>query len=580
MLLDPALQLHRLVSKTFIRQLLAYTACLTPAVAVAIRDCRGKLLLAEPAEPFLPQADSPILVDNQQIGSVFVAVCPDSQTALPPAAVLAHHWGQLLSQAAQLQWERRCVTVDSINRYRELALLHQLGEKMRTCLSAEQLAAIILTELNTIIKAAAGSLMLCSQTTGQLLTIDRFGSSETATALTAAVHTLAKLVCTSGKAEIIDAAGKDSRLAPLVSSNEPLLCVPLKIENRVLGVLNFNYRAGNKPFSSEAVKLTEVIAAHAANAFETARLFKETENMAYAVILAASATIDERDDCTANHSARVAQIARAIAGILNKLSPTGTGELPIHLREIEYAALLHDIGKIGVPEAILNKRSRLTADRLLAIKSRFDFITATTGRNLSLEYRLICRLNAAHKLTAEQTQALTLLSCRQYTDLEGNRRPLLWPEEQEALEIPRGNLIPQEVEQIQSHAEKSYRILKKVPFPAELSNIPLIAYQHHERLNGAGYPQGLTGSNILLAAKILSVADVFEALTATDRPYRSAVPPAEALEILRSKAAAGCLDRQAVTALAHILHTDTTWFASLTTTQGRNGNDCEKNSDC
>ena len=571
------LQLHRLLNKEFIQQLFAHTCGLYQSVYFEIRDCQGNLLLAYPNLNIetTPLSQSPIMVENQSVGTLSIKTMLHSQAPpLPATNTLAQFWGMLLSHMAQLQWERRCVAQDSLNRYRELALLHQLGEKMGSCLDSNKLADIILSEVRKFTKASAGSLLLYCLSTGTLKAVASFGSKEISPALTTATYKLAEIVFASGKAEIIDAASNDPRLAAVAVGTEPLLCVPLKIESRVLGVLNLNYKAGNDSFSSEDVKLTEVIAAHAANAFETARLFKELENMAYAIILSASATIDERDDCTASHSTRVADISLAIARTLNKLHANNTcaGNNPqplIKLQEIEYAALLHDIGKIGVPEAILNKRSRLSPDRILAIKARFDFITATTGQNLSSEIALIIQLNEAHAILPSQCQEINALTHRHYTDLEGNSLPFVWPEEQAALCVPRGNLVKQEFEQIQSHAEKSYKILKKIPFPGSLGRIPAIAYQHHERLNGCGYPNGLTDDEILLEAKIVSVADVFEALTATDRPYRSPVSTTEALEILRSEAEAGYLDLQPINALAYILHTDKQWFTSLTSIPGR-----------
>lgn len=564
-------QLHRLLKKDFLQQLFTCTGTLLPDASLEIHDCQGNLFFSypTPTNTAAVLSQNAIIVDNQVIGTIHFKLSSHSrQPQRAPAVDPTKLLGQLLSYIAQLQWERRCVAVDSLNRYRELAFLHRLGEKMASSLDAAKLADIILLEVQKITDAIAGSVMLCSQAAEQGSVIASFGTCHIAAELTTATRKLAEIVFTSGKAEVIDAASSDPRLAAIASHPKPLLCVPLKIDQRVLGVLNL---IGNEDFSSESLKLTEVIAAHAANAFETSRLFNDLENMAYAIILSASATIDERDDCTSDHSTRVADISLAIAETLNQRHLNKAPHKPlIKLKEIEYAALLHDIGKIGVPEAILTKRSRLSPDRLLAVKTRFEFITATTGQDLLAEMTFINVLNEAYVLSAEQRCQIKELTRRRYTDLAGNSLPFIWPEEEEALCVARGNLIDQEFEQIQSHAEKSYRILNKIPFPAELGRIPHIAYQHHERLNGCGYPNRLTDSEILLEAKIVSVADVFEALTATDRPYRSPVSTAEALKILRDEAAAGYLDSQAVDALADILHSDTQWFPSLTNIGGKN----------
>lgn len=565
-------QFHRLLDKAFLKQLSASACAVFPDIWFEIYDANGNLFFTHAKTDNCPAewSEAPITIDNQAAGRLRVGLaCHNHRLSSQELAAAAQCLGLLLSRLAQAQWERRCIAQDSLNRYRELALLHQLGEKMGSCLDPDALADIILAEVRKITRASAGALLLGCPEAGGLSAAASFGSENISAELKTAALRLAEIVFAGGRSELIDAACSDPRLAAIVTCDcAPLLCVPLKIENRMLGVLSLIAKPDDTCFSSEDMKLTEVIAAHAANAFETARLFKELENMAYAIILAASATIDERDACTAGHSTRVADISLAIAARLNQASLGGRKLPAIKLQELEYAALLHDIGKIGVPEAILTKRSRLSADRMLAIKARFDFITVTTGQKLTQEYALLEETNQAHTISPEACRQVKALTERTYTNLEGAVQPFLLPEEEEALCVPRGNLIQQEFRQIQTHAEKSYRILRQIPFPAHLRRIPHIAYQHHERLNGTGYPNGLTTEEILLESKILSVADVFEALTATDRPYRSPVSVEKALEILRSEATGGYLDKEVVDTLAALLRTDTKWFTSLDSRKG------------
>lgn len=556
-------KLNRLLDKQFLRQLLDHTHWIPSPVSIEIYDSNDTLFFTYgEATACGPVCQSPIVIDNQTIGIIRIQ-------SIQPSNSPAKFWGLLLSSLAQAQWERRCITQDSLTRYRELALLYQLGDKLDSCLDPAELAEIVLSEVHRFIRAQAGSLLLVCPYTEKLSVVASYDSGETGCQLTPAASRLAHLVFATGKPEVIDDARLDPRLAAASRGWEPLLCVPLKIDNRILGVLNLGCKAGEFCFSAADMKLTEVIAAQAAKAFETARLFKEMENMAYAIILAAGATIDERDACTAGHSTRVAAISLAIATKLNQMreaSPAIKKELPfIKLQEIKYAALLHDIGKIGVPEAILTKRTRLSQDRMLTIRTRFDFITATTGQRLDEEFSLITALNEVHNLSPADSQSVRNLACRKYTDLSGDLQPFLLPEEAEALCVPRGNLIEQEFRQIQSHAEKSYKILKQIPFPAHLHRIPYIAYQHHERLNGSGYPNGLLAEEILLEAKIISVADVFEALTASDRPYRTPVGTEKALEILFAEAQASHLDRLVVDTLATLVTSNPQWWNTLIT---------------
>lgn len=554
-------KLNRLLDKHFLRQLLDHTHWIPSPASIEIYDSNNDLFFTYgETTAYGPVCQSPIVINDHTIGIIRIS-------NMQPSDSPARFWGLLLSNLAQAQWERRCITQDSLTRYRELALLYQLGDKLDSCLDPAELAEIVLAEVHRFIRAQTGSLLLVCPYTEKLLVVASYGADETGGQLTPAASRLAHLVFATGKPEVIDDARLDPRLAVTARGWEPLLCVPLKIDNRILGALNLGHKAGELCFSAADMKLAEVIAAQAAKAFETARLFKEMENMAYAIILAAGATIDERDTCTAGHSARVAAISLAIATRLNQVreaSPAIKKKLPfIKLQEIKYAALLHDIGKIGVPEAVLTKRMRLSQDRMLAIKTRFDFITATAGQSLAEEFSLIAALNEAHSVSPADSQSIRNLACRKYTDLTGDLQPFLLPEEEEALCVPRGNLIEQEFRQIQSHAEKSYKILKKIPFPPHLHRIPQIAYQHHERLNGSGYPNGLLTEEILLEAKIISVADVFEALTASDRPYRTPVSTEKALEILFAEAQAGHLDRLVVDTLAMLVTNNQQWWNTL-----------------
>lgn len=553
--------LNRLLDKTLLQRLLDYFCSFLQNVSLEIYDSNDNLFFSyEVTTACESSSQSPIQVDNQTVGIIHVKSTRSQEN-------LARFWGLLLSSLAQRQWERRCITQDSLTRYRELALLYHLGEMLGSCLDPTKLAEIVLSEVRQFIRAQSGSLLLAYPPTNQLSVVASYGAEETGGTLTPAASQLIDLVFTTGKSEVIDDACLDPRLMTAAHGQESLLCVPLKSDNRILGVLNLSHKTGDGYFSSGDMKLSEVIAAQAASAFETSRLFKEIENMAYAIILVAGATIDERDTCTAGHSNRVASISLAIAEKLNQLreiSPAAKQKLSqIKLQEIEYAALLHDIGKIGVPEAILTKRQRLSPDRMMAIKIRFDFITVTTGQTLTEEFSLLAKLNEAHSVSPEVCQAVKKLAHRTYTDLQGVIQHFLLPEEEEALCVPRGNLIKQEFNQIQTHAEKSYKILKQIPFPAHLHRIPYIAYQHHERLNGSGYPNGLTTEEILLESKIISVADVFEALTASDRPYRAPLCTEKALEILHAEAETGHLDRLVVDTLATLLKEDKEWWNTL-----------------
>jgi HD-GYP domain-containing protein (c-di-GMP phosphodiesterase class II) len=130
--------------------------------------------------------------------------------------------------------------------------------------------------------------------------------------------------------------------------------------------------------------------------------------------------------------------------------------------------------------------------------------------------------------------------------VDGQVKPLITPEELEQLMVPRGNLTQAEREAIQSHVTHTYEFLKRIPWTKQLKNLPMIAYGHHEKLDGSGYPQGLKASDIPIQSQIMTVADIYDALTAGDRPYKKGLPTDTALTILKQEAAHNKLNPELV----------------------------------
>jgi hypothetical protein len=144
------------------------------------------------------------------------------------------------------------------------------------------------------------------------------------------------------------------------------------------------------------------------------------------------------------------------------------------------------------------------------------------------------------------TTSLHRLSVLSLKELDGNFRPLLTPEEIEALEVRTGTLTTDEFHQIQAHAQMSFDFLEQIPWTSMLENVPVIARSHHERLDGSGYPMGLAGNEIPLGARLMAIADVYDALTANDRPYKRSMSTSQAIRILQTQADIGKLDAEAL----------------------------------
>jgi len=239
---------------------------------------------------------------------------------------------------------------------------------------------------------------------------------------------------------------------------------------------------------------------------------------------------------------------------------------PEQMKEIRYAALLHDFGKVGVREEVLVKAKKLYPAQISVLQNRFDYVrkdlearTAKKKFKALLESQREAALSEVERLDRDLERRLaeldeafgviqlanepTLLPAGKfdrlfeiarlsYRDPRGAEHPLLTPEEVRFLSIPRGSLDPSEREQIESHVVNSFNFLMQIPWTKEIRNIPTIARAHHEKLNGTGYPYRLKGVDIPVQARMMTICDIFDALSAADRPYKKAVPPERALAIL------------------------------------------------
>jgi HD-GYP domain-containing protein (c-di-GMP phosphodiesterase class II) len=332
--------------------------------------------------------------------------------------------------------------------------------------------------------------------------------------------------------------------------------------------------------------LVESLASQAAVAFENADLIRRIRRLFDEFILAAVSAIEQRDPPTSGHSRRVAELTVALAERVDAISSGPYADFrlsPDQRQELRYAALLHDFGKVAVQERVLGKRKKLYATRLVAVRQRFAYIlksieadylqarlaAASSGRDTpdhlaALEAQYERRRAEAHRLlnaivhaneptvVEEETfRAFMNLPARAFQSHEEEERfpveewaqaPHLSAAETEALSIRKGTLTAAEREEINSHVEHTYRFLQKIPWTGEFRRIPEIAWAHHEKLDGSGYPRGLKAADIPPQSKMMTISDIYDALVAQDRPYKKAVAPERALGYLEDDVKAGLLD--------------------------------------
>jgi hypothetical protein len=248
------------------------------------------------------------------------------------------------------------------------------------------------------------------------------------------------------------------------------------------------------------------------------------------------------------------------------------------MRELYFAALLHDFGKIAVREDVLMKAKKLPPALWERVDARFDLISRTLeveclrkrerlvswdantrpaadrfDAELAEQRDQLTRMRDAVRVANEpdvlpEAPAAELLEIATHTfeGPDGSVMPYLTPDELHYLRLPKGSLDARERAQIQSHVEETHRYLIQIPWTESLINLPDYSYEHHEKLDGSGYPRKLRGEEIPIQARMMTIADIFDALTASDRPYKPAVSPEKALEILRAEASAGRLDAELV----------------------------------
>ncbi|HJW09200.1 MAG TPA: HD domain-containing phosphohydrolase [Holophagaceae bacterium] len=298
----------------------------------------------------------------------------------------------------------------------------------------------------------------------------------------------------------------------------------------------------------------------------------EIERLFEGFVQASVTAIEARDPSTSGHSARVAELTVGLAEAVNGTPNGAYGHVHLgsqQLRELRYASLLHDFGKVGVREQVLVKAKKLSEGRLeqlfqrqhqRSLESLVEELRQAWAKGVPYDPAFIEQLLLGHQQESETLMELlaksnepSVLPKEVAAELDrvaelhfrhwtGVTRPLVDAPDLELLRIPKGSLSAEEREEVQSHVTHTFRFLSKIPWTRELAEVPEIAYAHHERLNGRGYPRGLQSSEIPVQSKMMAIADVFDALAAKDRPYKAAVPVDRALMILEEEARINLLD--------------------------------------
>jgi len=367
-----------------------------------------------------------------------------------------------------------------------------------------------------------------------------------------------------------------------------MLTVPmLSAVGDVIGVVQLinKRRDGSRPigtdgeavaFDHRSEELAGAWVAMAGIALENALLYDEIRGMFDGFVEASVTAIESRDPTTSGHSRRVATMSVELAKNVDAVSDGPLAAVhftPINLQQLEYAGVLHDFGKVGVRERVLVKAKKLYEEDLRNIKLRFAYIKKAleadhAERKLRVAFELgksdlaariaeidaslgrrmdevddalafVGRVNEPTVLDQGGFERLVEIARLVYLAPDGQLRPYLEPEEVAALQVRRGSLTEVERVEIERHVVHTRSFQQEIPWGRRYADVPRIAAAHHEYLNGTGYPNRLPGKDIPVESRIMTIADIFDALTASDRPYKKAVPIDRALSIIESEVKAG-----------------------------------------
>jgi HD-GYP domain-containing protein (c-di-GMP phosphodiesterase class II) len=501
-------------------------------------------------------------------------------------------------------------------RTRELQEVSDVGAALSTVRDHSVLLTMILSKARELSRADAGSLYLLDSVDdlkvlrwklAQSDSIDVEGFEERILPITR--KSLAGYVAMTGETLVIDDAYNlpegteyeinrtfDEQNAYLTKS---LLVFPMTNHaGEVIGVLQLINRKtlgaptrlsaetvpdNVVPFDEPTADIMRALASQAAVAVENNLLYKSIERLFEGFVTAAVTAIEQRDPTTSGHSFRVADLTVELAKVIDQLDRGPHADVRFssdQIREIRYASLLHDFGKVGVREQVLVKEKKLYPLQLDTIRGRFEYLMRTLeseankrkverllkeGREgyeefsaeldaetfrqieqLQKDLTFITQSNEPTVLPEGEFQYLQQLATREYQDIRGERRLLVDPEEARILSIRKGNLDAAERVEIESHVTHTFNFLLKIPWTRDLAAVADIAYAHHEKLHGRGYPRKLAASQIPVQSRMMTVSDIYDALTASDRPYKRAVPTERALDILRMEMSDGLLDSSLV----------------------------------
>ena len=343
------------------------------------------------------------------------------------------------------------------------------------------------------------------------------------------------------------------------------LNIPMKDhKGNVIGVIQLLNPIENGEiinYSKEIIKVIESLSSQASIALTNQMLIEEQKDLFKSFIKLVAEALEHKDATTGGHCNRVPEITMMIANAINDAEKGAFKSFKFNEEEMEelfVAGWLHDFGKVATPEHVMNKSTKLEGlyDKIDHIKVRFEVLKRDikikyydliyNHNNKSLKNKMneeinkadndlefIIKCNTGGEFFSDELKERVKNISKNKIYFNGKFQNILTEEEIDFLTLERGTLSKKERQIMENHVSLTYELLDKLPYPKHLNNVPFYAGCHHEKINGEGYPNGYSGDELPIQARIIALADVFEGLTAPDRPYKDGYPLSKAMNILR-----------------------------------------------
>lgn len=490
----------------------------------------------------------PVQVEGALIGQLLVLPPPASDPA--PSAAWANLVVHGLQANAEANYARHAVASETLESYREMALLQRAVVELNHSLKPAVVAEALLKEFDEGKGAADfGAVFLHDDTAEGPQLIHSFGDNAAALFTEIAGSRLFADMLARRQGDIINNLPAEPLWDSRAGVGQALLWLPLIAHGENLGLLVLVSRQA-EGFAAADMKRAQALASVAATALRNAQRYAAEQTMFQSFVRVIATAIDAKSPYTAGHCRRVPEIALMLAEKAHHAAngPFASFTLDDDGRNaLEIAAMLHDCGKVVTPEWVVDKATKLDSivNRIELIALRFEILhrDALIERYRALaagddaepverkyrecrqalrdDFAFVEKCNRGGEFVSpEHIRRIETIAATRWRTIDERDCPLLDADEVYNLGIPRGTLNPEERKIIEDHAVHTIKMLSAIAFPRAMKNVVEYAACHHERMDGKGYPRGLTGDQLSIPARIMAIADIFEALTAPDRPYR------------------------------------------------------------